>query len=660
MRRGPESEQPSILIERRQSTRAKPYGLVYLNLAKQNGGILIDASEGGLQFQSVAPIDNGGGPMSVWFTLRQSLRIEAMGEVIWTDSSKRSGGIRFTKLGEAERSSLRDWLGENAKPSLDVAETMHSVMGDEAPAAANILAEAKSDLVGDEMVVEFPTEAALRNPRDAAPRSTAAIGETAAPKAKPNFARASLGPYILPTLPDEPPLPLAPAEPEVTPEIDLTARAAEPEPTPPAASQLPSDPPRPSRPSIVASSAPSNVDRPASIPQPPPISPSRSEKLPYATRREPDVASLGDVQQSIRKPGRPAEDFSRFRGGATDSPAEQSLSSSSAAAPSSSDSGSGSRYSGYEADAVLNEALSGARHRLSEEPAPNLLNTQATRAVSLNSSSLQTAQSGGAFAGASARGYDYAAPWRAEIRTNAPAPRENASHLAAFLYKAGVPRNMLREFEIMIAGILIVAALGLGMLAFRQNVGEGVRWIGQQIATLNPQSGSHARITQNSPADTNVSPLLQPPPEAREKRPTAKTRPAPANEGVSEAGVGGAGAANSRPIAAGSADTGAVPPDDTGEAELATGLQYLRDADAPAETSFAVKWLWASVEKGNTKAAIILADLYAWGRGVPQNCDQARVLLMSAVRRGSTEASQRLQDMDADGGCPAAAKPSRK
>ncbi|HXW17033.1 MAG TPA: PilZ domain-containing protein [Candidatus Acidoferrales bacterium] len=644
-------------MERRQSTRAKPYGLVYLNLAKQNGGILIDASEGGLQFQSVAPIENGGGPMSVWFTLRQSLRIEAVGEVVWTDSSKRSGGIRFTKLGASERSSLRDWLGENAKPSLDVAQTMHSVMGDEAPASASILAESASDPVNDEMIVEFPTEASLRNPRDAARRSSAPIGEAAAPKAKPNFARASLGPYILPTLPDEP-VPLIPAEPEASPEADLTALPPEPEATPPAASQRPSDPPRPSRPSIVASSAPSKVERPSSIPEPPPVPPSLSDKLPYATRHEPGVASLGESQQSLRNPSRPAEDFSRFRGEAAGSAAEQSLSSSSAAAPSFPDSGSGPLYSGYETDAVLNEALSGARHRASENPAPNRLNAPATRAVSLNSPSLQSAPSGATYSGASARGYDYAAPWRAEIRTNAPAPRENASHLAAFLYKAGVPRNMLREFEIMIAGILIVAALGLGMLAFRQNVGEGVRWIGQQIATLNPQSGSHARIAENSPADTNISPLLQPPPEAREKRPPAKTRPAPANQVVSEAGVGGA--ANSRPIAAGSPETEAVPPDDTGESELATGLQYLRDADAPAETSFAVKWLWASVEKGNTKAAIILADLYAWGRGVPQNCDQARVLLMSAVRRGSTEAGQRLQDMDAEGGCPAGSKPSTK
>jgi TPR repeat protein len=96
-------------------------------------------------------------------------------------------------------------------------------------------------------------------------------------------------------------------------------------------------------------------------------------------------------------------------------------------------------------------------------------------------------------------------------------------------------------------------------------------------------------------------------------------------------------------------------PDDTGEAELASALQYLRGDSGSTETNVGVKWLWASVEKGNTKAAIILADLYVWGRGVPQNCDQARVLLTAAAKRASVEAAQRLQDMEADG-CVSGAK----
>jgi TPR repeat protein len=88
---------------------------------------------------------------------------------------------------------------------------------------------------------------------------------------------------------------------------------------------------------------------------------------------------------------------------------------------------------------------------------------------------------------------------------------------------------------------------------------------------------------------------------------------------------------------------------DAGAAELSIALQYLRSGGRQADTQVAVKWLWGAVEKGNTTAAMLLADLYTWGRGVPQNCDQARVLLIAASKHGSAEATQQLQDMEADG-----------
>lgn len=62
--------------------------------------------------------------------------------------------------------------------------------------------------------------------------------------------------------------------------------------------------------------------------------------------------------------------------------------------------------------------------------------------------------------------------------------------------------------------------------------------------------------------------------------------------------------------------------------------------------------LWSSVQAGNTKAAVALADLYMRGDGVPANCDQARVLLVVASKENNAEAIQKLQDLDATG-CPA-------
>jgi hypothetical protein len=61
--------------------------------------------------------------------------------------------------------------------------------------------------------------------------------------------------------------------------------------------------------------------------------------------------------------------------------------------------------------------------------------------------------------------------------------------------------------------------------------------------------------------------------------------------------------------------------------------------------------LWSSVQAGNTKAAVALADLYIRGEGVPVNCDQARILLLVASEKNNAEAIKKLRDLDKTG-CP--------
>ena len=62
--------------------------------------------------------------------------------------------------------------------------------------------------------------------------------------------------------------------------------------------------------------------------------------------------------------------------------------------------------------------------------------------------------------------------------------------------------------------------------------------------------------------------------------------------------------------------------------------------------------LWASVEAGDSKAAVALADLYLRGDTVPVNCEQARVLLFVASRENNAEATKKLQDLDENSNCP--------
>ena len=70
------------------------------------------------------------------------------------------------------------------------------------------------------------------------------------------------------------------------------------------------------------------------------------------------------------------------------------------------------------------------------------------------------------------------------------------------------------------------------------------------------------------------------------------------------------------------------------------------------KTSMTPEQLWASVQAGNSKAAVALADRYLKGEGVPQNCSQARVLLQVASQKRNAGAIKKLQELDKDG-CPA-------
>jgi len=63
-----------------------------------------------------------------------------------------------------------------------------------------------------------------------------------------------------------------------------------------------------------------------------------------------------------------------------------------------------------------------------------------------------------------------------------------------------------------------------------------------------------------------------------------------------------------------------------------------------------VDLLWAGVRKGYVPAEVTLADLFRRGDGVEKNCDQARVLLVAASKKGSLDARQMLEHM-AEQGC---------
>jgi len=86
-----------------------------------------------------------------------------------------------------------------------------------------------------------------------------------------------------------------------------------------------------------------------------------------------------------------------------------------------------------------------------------------------------------------------------------------------------------------------------------------------------------------------------------------------------------------------------------GVRELLLARHFLDSNGGVRDTPEAMKWLWKAVGKQNTSAVILLADLYLRGDGVPKNCDQARLLLVAAAKKGASDAAEKLRSLESNG-----------
>jgi TPR repeat protein len=97
------------------------------------------------------------------------------------------------------------------------------------------------------------------------------------------------------------------------------------------------------------------------------------------------------------------------------------------------------------------------------------------------------------------------------------------------------------------------------------------------------------------------------------------------------------------------AKNGATADAESGQEEFGIARDILRGSNRQRDLSRAVELLWASVKKGHVPAEVTLADLYRRGDGVEKNCDQARVLLVAASKKGSLDAREMLQKVVTQG-----------
>src|SRR5882724_8047050 len=123
----------NIDLDRRQKFRKMPDKFAFLQLERDDGGSVLDVSEGGLRFETFAPVPQSG-PVHLWFSLNLRERIEAWGEVVWIHAAKKCGGLRFLRLSEEGRAQIREWLARPTPQTAPDEEFMPRGMVTEMPA----------------------------------------------------------------------------------------------------------------------------------------------------------------------------------------------------------------------------------------------------------------------------------------------------------------------------------------------------------------------------------------------------------------------------------------------------------------------------------------------------------------------------------------------
>ncbi len=462
-----------MVTERRQSPRCKPFGSVYLNLASDNGGIVIDASEDGLQFQAVAPVEHDDGPMPVWFTLNPANRIETVGEVVWTDETKKTGGLRFTNLEGESRLQIRKRLELNGSPL-----------------PVRVYTSPIDLALSESAVVEEPEHqqetAPIRKPR------AAEIEEVLNRVESENMTSAAATTAFVPRYPQRVPLYPEP-RPEITetepPAISIleTAHPVEPAPVIPLRVPRGSEPGSTVNTREAASEPPAIFIREMIHPvESAPVIPQRVPPPPFSTIKEEPVVSRS-LSFETAAPAPITRDTNRRKYCAR-LPRRQSIGSTTIRL------------------CNITVSLSGIFPRRSRiQACPSVL-SKISREPEFRFELRTTRRRGG--------------PHLHPVRRQSGA-RESAS------CRTPVPRrrpsDIVRDVEIMIVVFGLVVAAGAALLIFHRQVGEGVQSVRQNMSSKNTEVVGSSSPPTRAAAGLNAKSLAQPPPVIKRWHPSSRS-----------------------------------------------------------------------------------------------------------------------------------------
>jgi len=201
----------------------------------------------------------------------------------------------------------------------------------------------------------------------------------------------------------------------------------------------------------------------------------------------------------------------------------------------------------------------------------------------------------------------------------------------------------------------IIAVLAIGILFYAQS--RPPKAPGPQAATTATKTAQSAKPSAPpetpTPAEPSPAGKMMDPAASTVRQPaqssTGETAPSPPPPSAAAVEKPGLAAGNSLP-SAGTSEPAPLNPAN-GAAEVAMAEDFLNGRTHPRNSEEAAKYLWRAVGKENPTAILLLSDMYQVGDGVPKSCDQARLLLSAAAKKGVPQAAEKLRDL-LRSGCP--------
>jgi len=174
-------------MERRKSPRTSVGKLAYVNFEPYDtGGVITDISATGFRFHTVAPLRQGG-ILRLSLVLAGMSHLEVVGEVVWTDSTRKVGGVRFVVLPSAAIDRIKKWLENENSVSVSSNQTGPKYEA-VAPLAASAAAPQQSDV---------PTGSTLASRRWVLPGNRSTMLSTMYFDTDPPHRRSQVGAVIL-------------------------------------------------------------------------------------------------------------------------------------------------------------------------------------------------------------------------------------------------------------------------------------------------------------------------------------------------------------------------------------------------------------------------------------------------------------------------------